>query len=881
MAFSVNVVDFDYQSRPARRWDWLLAFGLAAVLFFAAGIVAQANPLTGGSWLGGDLSQQYVSFFQYYRHVWAGATDQIGYSFANGLGGSMAGNWAYYLLSPFNLLTLLFPASQIPLALYVLVWLKISCAAAAMSFMLRKVEPTLERTINLALAISYAMMGYAIVYQMNLMWLDGVILLPLLVWALRRLLDQRSYVPYTLLLALAVISNYYIAYMLAAFLVLYCLYMVIMSWADWRKAGKQIVRFVWGSLLGGLLSMVVVVPTLLDLLAGKGTQATPHLPLIMQGWTLVPTKLILGSPSNGLPNVFIGTLAMFAFVGYFFSTRFALREKIAGGLVALILASGFLFNVVNLFWHGMQLPQAYPFRFSFLVSFWLIYLAATQLTQIDYWHFESWFPSTLVGVAVLGYAFLMRHRVVGITWSRLLLSAFFFLLIMATVVLWEKRSERLWRWLVLLAVVGEFGANAALVARQMVRVPTATYTEYYQRTHQWVQTVQKQDDTAFYRLDKNFVRANDRGDAFGQDYASASVFTSNTQPAIAKFYTAMGLPAYGYWAAYTNGTRLTDTFLGIKYFATTTQQTTPAANFTNYGQRNDLATLPITTQQSKVTVRENTDALPLGFAVPSNMVTPTYQTLDILGNQNNLFNALTGADDAYFTPLTATAPKLTNAVLTKSLTGTTITKKNPAKPAQAVFTIAAPRQLPTYITIDQGLLNTARVTLNGQAITFFPAQYAPVPLGTLPRHGRVTLTLNLLSNKIQYQAMQIDQLHPNILQEAATKLKQQSWRLRKVKANELAGSITTTRDQQLLTTIPYSRRGWTATVDGKPAAIKQALNTFISVPLKAGQHQVVLRYRIPGMRLGIGLSIAGLVLLIGTLIIIRRKRPADGDDEIQ
>lgn len=871
----MNVVDFDYQNRPARRWDWLAAFALAAGVFFLAGILARANPLTGGNWLGGDLSQQYLSFFQYYRHVWAGATDQIGYSFANGLGGSMAGNWAYYLLSPFNLLTLLFPPERLPQVLYGIILLKIGCAAAAMSFMLRQIEPTLERAINLALALSYALMGYTVVYQMNLMWLDGVILLPLLVWAVRRLLDKGSFLPYALLLALAVISNYYIAYMLAVFLVLYCAYMIIMSWYDWQRALRQLGRFVWGSLLGGLLSMVVVVPTLLDLLAGKGTQETPRLPLFITGWTQTPAKLIIGSPSNGLPNVFIGTLALFAFVGYFFSTRFALREKIAGGLVAAVLGAGFVFNGINLFWHGLQLPQAYPFRFSFLVSFWLIYLAATQLTQIVYWHFESWFPPTLVAGAVLVYAFLLRHQVAGITPVRLALSAAFLLLLLLGIVLWQRRTERIWRWLVLLIVMGEVGANTTLVAKYKDRVPQATYTTYYDQTQQWVQAVKKQDSTPFYRMDKTFVRANDRGDAFAHDYASSSVFTSNTQPATVKFYTAMGLPAFGYWAAYTNGTRLTDTLLGIKYFAKSTQPTSVAANFRNYGQRDDLLGQTVAVNQGPITVTQNNDALPLGFAVPARLATPHYRTLDVLGNQNQLFNTLTGADDAYFTPLSPSAPQLTNAVLKRTAAGTTISKKDPEKPATVRFTIAAPRNLPTYVTIDAALLNQARVKLNGAGVTFFPSQYTPAPLGTLPIGGKIHLTLTLTSPTIHYQAMQVDQLDPAILHEAATKLKTGRWRLTMAKANHLAGTVTTTADQQLFTTIPYTKRGWTATVDGKTAAIKSALGTFISVPLKAGTHTVVLRYAIPGLTMGTILSLVGLVLLLGTVVIQRRREPAD------
>mgnify|MGYP003435325362 FL=1 len=98
----------------------LISFGITIAIFLIVSSLANCNPFLGGVLWGGDLPDEYLSFFQYLRRLILGNWSSLQFSFANGLGADMAGNIGYYLASPFNLLILLFPASQINLALYVI-----------------------------------------------------------------------------------------------------------------------------------------------------------------------------------------------------------------------------------------------------------------------------------------------------------------------------------------------------------------------------------------------------------------------------------------------------------------------------------------------------------------------------------------------------------------------------------------------------------------------------------------------------------------------------------------------------------------------------------------------------------------------------------------
>jgi hypothetical protein len=72
--------------------------------------------------------------------------------------------------------------------------------------------------------------------------------------------------------------------------------------------------------------------------------------------------------------------------------------------------------------------------------------------------------------------------------------------------------------------------------------------------------------------------------------------------------------------------------------------------------------------------------------------------------------------------------------------------------------------------------------------------------------------------------------------------------------------VTAARPGRLLVTTPYVE-GWSASVDGTPAAVRRANGYMQSVPLPAGEHIVELRYWPPGFASGLGLAaLTGAVL---------------------
>ncbi len=87
--------------------------------------------------------------------------------------------------------------------------------------------------------------------------------------------------------------------------------------------------------------------------------------------------------------------------------------------------------------------------------------------------------------------------------------------------------------------------------------------------------------------------------------------------------------------------------------------------------------------------------------------------------------------------------------------------------------------------------------------------------------------------------------------------------------NLVTGNISLEKPKILFISIPNDS-GWTAKVDGEKKEILLADNMFMALPLEAGDHQIELRYETPGMREGLLMTAAGMIILI--LLSIRRNK---------
>lgn len=238
-----------------------MSFILPGLIFFSYFFYTKNGVLTV------DLGQQYVDFLAFFRHNLFTHPLNLIYSFSNGLGGSMLATDAYYLLSPFNLLLFLFPQSFLPKAILLIITLKIATAGLTSYYYWKQ---KISDFYALAASATYALSGYVISNHYNLMWLDSVLLLPLLIDGIDKVLkgEKNHLVLITFLLWF---TNFYTAFMVLFFGLLYLLTQIF--FIDKEKRWSVFWDYLKRSAFGSFLDAFLLLPVFVEMLQGKAASS--------------------------------------------------------------------------------------------------------------------------------------------------------------------------------------------------------------------------------------------------------------------------------------------------------------------------------------------------------------------------------------------------------------------------------------------------------------------------------------------------------------------------------------------------------------------------------------------------------------------------------
>lgn len=370
---------------------YFMSFVVPAVVFGIGLYLHGVFPFGDCTILVSDLKGQYSSFFAYLQSVLHGKNDFF-YTFSKVLGGGFWDFGAYYLFSPFNLLLCFGEKKDIPFLIELIAILKLSCCGLTMNCFLQSRKKTAWTVV---FSVCYALMGYNMVYLYHLMWLDGVILFPLIILGIDRLIveQKRCEMGYSIALAAALCCNYYVGYMIC---VAVAIYTVIRVGFSVEKHNKLIVfgLFARNSILGGGLAAFVLIPTAVSLLEGKRGEMVDS--FWKRNWNICDFfKALLPMPLHSADANFWNPSApivyctipvsLFALL-FFFEHTVTYKKKLEYVILLGILIMMSLFCGSDTFWHALNHPAGFPYRYSFILTFIMITIAYEGITHIS-WEF--------------------------------------------------------------------------------------------------------------------------------------------------------------------------------------------------------------------------------------------------------------------------------------------------------------------------------------------------------------------------------------------------------------------------------------------------------------------------------------------------------------
>ena len=848
---------------------YTLSILIPAVMILAIFLLFTITPFGNRTWLTIDLGQQYVDFFSYYQDTLLHHPEQFFYSFSKSIGGEMVSLWAYYLLSPFNLLFLLIPRSSIAMRVTLLIFLKlVSCTVSFAVLLDLKFKQ--RNWTTLLFALSYGFMSYLSANQFNVMWLDALIGLPLIVLGVDALLQKRNPLYYVLPLSLTILSNYYTGYMICLFLGLYFPYAYLMlnDSFSWKNFIKQFGRFIFYSLLAVGLIMFILLPTFYSLLGSKGTATTIAWSLKSEyNPLLMASKLFIGSfdfheMQKGYPNIFVGSLALFSFLCYFKEKKIALSQRLYALFITIVLLISFNIEMFDKLWHAGQLPNWYSYRFSFLFSFLMVFLGyqwTLKKTAVGIRETFLYFFLVLgtgIGFILFPQDYLQSWQIVlgfglsmGILYGLILIGC-------------GKRTHQ--KFLISFVVI-ELLLNSIITLSRLGYVMNSEFATYQSSLTNW-STVLRPVENEFYRSEKTMLRS--KNDSLQVPTYGVSHFSSTFEKETEKFFDAIGVRQGTAYVNYSNGTLLTDALLGIKNtFIETTD-----ATYNERWERKDLEDFSTIASFDEGHIVTNPNTLSIAYpmkAILKSMKVPTNHPITM---QNQLANALSGTTNPKNIFTRVSYETTFENIIGSPVVYQRIQLEDNTRVGTISLTFTPETDDPIYLEMAGTMgEEDLEMTLNGEPYDFYPVQSKPVLLSVAKNQKGQPQTLQIIvkSDGFEFSKLNLYSLNTSLLNERLEQTKVQELKLETFSATHFSGTMDVFEDSTVLTTIPYST-GWKVWVDGQEVETYKILDSLLGFTISKGTHRIEYRYTTPFLLEGSLVSIASLLLLI--FILYRRKK---------
>lgn len=623
---------------------FISTLGILSVFFILTG----TTPFGPNTILTSDLRIQYAPFLIGYKeHLLSG--QMLSYTFLLGMGKNTLGLFAYYLSSPFNLLTFLFPKGMISHAVVFLIMSKLSLAAVFATLFLQKRSGQKDR-MSALFGISYAMSSYAILYMINIMWLDGFMLLPLLLLFVEHYLeDARKWGRLVVLLFVLFVSGFYIAYMVGIFSFIYLVIRVIEKHrpeTDSRSVIRQLFGYIGCAVLATGMSAIILLPAGLDTLGNPDYRAAN---LTLSGrfvLTDILDQLFSGtfdSLHSNKPFIYSGLGVTFLIILFFLNPGIARRTKIIFGAVLTGFLFSFHLNLLDYVWHLFDLPNWFQYRNAFILVLLLILYA-----YLSYLNRASLTPKHCIRAGLILLSIMLFVHALGDMrteslrlYVNLIFGILYFLLILGmTMPKWPEAIARLRRLavpaLVVLVCVDIAIANPLMVRFRSLGIQTIETTQLSEDIRNAEILVDQARDgqvenESFRRIEIddqiNSIEAPSGGAVLGT--RTISNFQSGSNKQLHRFLKQFGYAVnYNYFTAKHSYTSVvTDSFFGISNVLSekddcyglepisSTGETlykTPEGIVNEYDSESDTESRKIS---SEIFLFENESVLPLMFTV--------------------------------------------------------------------------------------------------------------------------------------------------------------------------------------------------------------------------------------------------------------------------
>ncbi len=820
---------------------WLLfAFLIPFMIMLTLFVIKGIYPFGDRCFLFSDMYHQYMPFFSELLHKVRGG-ESLSFSFHVGIGSNFLALFVYYLASPFHIFSLLVPEKYLIEFMSYLVVIKIGLAGLTSYYYLWKrgmgeetaVPP--RRDIGWgALFFSgfYALSGFMAAYNYNIMWVDCVVLLPLIVLGLEKLVKERQCGLYCVTLGLSIFTNYYISIMICIFLVLYFGLLVVTEKKGWRSIG----RFALYSLLAGGMAAVLLIPEVCAILETDfGDMKFPEkVESYFSVLDMLARHCVCVYTERGLdhwPNIYCGSAVLMLIPMYLMNKGISIREKFVRMALAGFILLGFGTNFLDFIWHGLNYPDSLPARQSFLY----IFLVLTMC--YDVWrHVREEDSGQILRGYLCAVGFLLfcekfiEHEdfELGVKLLTLLFVTVYAVLLYLYCTRRQRRVQIGLLAAALVTAAAECGVNTYSTS-----VGTVSRSEYLgqQADYQKLYEMTKVREEGFYRLEKFTRKTKNDGTLTG--YPTASVFSSTLNSYVMDMYKLLGMRHSKVYYGFDGATALTCAMLNVNYM---------------FGESEEYANSLYTfvERSGDICLYQCSMRLPFGYVAPMGFDLPEAGAGNGIRVQNKIVRDL-------------------------GIQGTLFHKKEREQAGDDIrFTTQDPGIYYAVLTAA----GTSKIKYTGGSVQeeeFKDLKNGSILyLGFLEEGQAVTLTNGDEKDKTPKVSADVYRLDEEVLAQTLECLSAQHMEQVVWESDFIKGSIVMKEPGRLILSVPYED-GWKILVNGEEEEGVLFGGCLMAFDLEPGEYVFEMKYVPKGAWAGIGVSAASLSAFAALSFFGRRR----------
>lgn len=826
----------------------------------------------------GSITVMRMDLYHQYGPLFAELYDRIVehksllYSWITGGGSSFLGNYLNYLSSPLSFLIFLFDKEDISYAITFIVALKCILSATSFSYYLKK-SFNKDNYFLSAFGILYAFSAYFLAYYWNVMWLDAMIMLPLIALGIEKIFKTGDIKLYTVSLVILFFANYYMGYMCCIFAVLYFFVCFINTYSNDGKLNENAVyekkystkalmnnvfinrgvKFAFASIIAALICAITLVPVFMILKNSSATSGTfPQtfksyfdlLDLITSHFALLETT-IRSSGDNVLPNIYTGILTFILLPLFLVNNKIKLKEKATYVVLIIFFVFCFNNNCAEYIWHAFHFPNDLPYRYSYMYSFIIAVMGYKTILNFKGIKVKD---IAYTGLAIISFVIICQKFLTNKMTNSTIYATIIFVTLWCgfLFLLKNKNAQKKTVSFVLVTFI-----LCETIISSIVGLPlnqdNKNYKENYKTYTDAINYIDNKD-SGFYRTELCYL--NTRMDPAYYGYNGISVFSSMAYESYSQLQSSLGMQSNKVNSyTYNTQTPVYNMMFNIKYLIQTDVSLAPSSN---------LYKKIHTTSDKKSNVYESKYNLPIAYCVNSKIddwVTDEGNPFEI---QSDFVKLATGYSNV-FKPVEYNSTDF-DAVSGDDVTenGTYWLEKSDSSSNYGTETVSLSPTIDgnLYLYVKSSDLKT--ITVNSEKVSDITQSMEDAYILDLGYHNKGDEVLvSLDASKMESESTSFDfycyTADDTVVKNMYNSLAGNSLNVESYSDTTIKGTVKAKENCYLYSSIPYDD-GWSVYVDGKKAETFEIGGTLLAIELTPGQHKIEYKYFPVGFLYGIIIS---------------------------